>query len=278
MVSKFLNIFNNKNNSNNEKNRNNSDENYNQKNQNHTSSEEIFDNKKKNFSFKKNFLSKNNYYEPEDVTEIKPLTTNSNKECSKLKKENAILKAEFEKQMLEKFKSRRSIRKFSPKKLDEKVVFDIIEGGLNAPCAGNLQNSFIIVVNDKEKINTISQIALQQAWISDAPTLLIVVRDNSFVEKMYPHDGSRYSIQNTAAVIENILMMAHCYGLGACWVEACENEVLCEYLSIPTGREVDAIIPIGYPLENPHIVKDPISSHVYFEKHGNKKGNLVDFE
>lgn len=224
--------------------------------------------------FNKKEVSQDSYYEPDTSNEVVPLTSGSNKECSSLRKENALLKKEFEIQMLEKFKTRRSIRKFSNKRIDEKIIFDIIDASLNAPSAGNLQNSFIIVVNDKQRINKISQIALQQAWICDAPTVLVVVRDNSFVEQMYPHDGSRYSIQNTAAVIENILMLAHCYGLGACWVEACENEVLQEYLDIPTGREVDAIIPIGYPLENPHVTKDPISAHVFFEKHGSKKGNL----
>lgn len=227
------------------------------------------------FNKKNNDIVEENYYEPENNNEVKPLTSNSNKEISSIRKENALLKKEFEIQMLEKFKTRRSIRKFSPKKLDEKVVYDILDASLNAPCAGELQNSFIIVVNDKEKIKKIANMALQQMWIQDAPTVLVVVRDTSFVEQMFPHDGDRYAIQNTAAVIENILMLSHCYGLGACWVEACENEVLEEYLNIPSNREIDAIIPIGFPLENPHVIKGKISANVFFEKHGGKKGELT---
>lgn len=224
------------------------------------------------FFSRKEGISKDSYYEPDSSDEI--IAVSSNKELVMLRKENTLLKKEFENQVLEKFKTRRSIRKFSSKVIDEKIIYDILDGSLNAPCAGNLQNSFIIVVNNKEKIKTISQIALQQAWICDAPTVLIVVRDSGYVEQMYPHDGSRYAIQNTAAVIENILMLSHSYGLGACWVEACENEVLKEFLDIPSNREVDAIIPIGFPLESPHVTKDPILTHVFFETHGNKKGNL----
>jgi len=192
-------------------------------------------------------------------------------EIVNLRKENIILKKDLKEKALEKFKTRRSIRKFSDQNVDKNIIYSIIEGAINAPCAGNIQNYKIIVVEDKEKKIELGKISFQQFWLSDAPVVLVVVRDNYSLAQMYPKEGNTYSIQNSAALIENILMLSHFYDLGACWVEAYDNAVLKEYLGIPSELIVDAIIPIGYPLENPVVSKDPMVQKVFFEKFGNKK-------
>ena len=188
-----------------------------------------------------------------------------------MKKENQLLKEGIKTQSLEKFKTRRSIRKFSDKQVDSAVLYSIIESATNAPCAGNIQNYNIIIVTDKKKKHELGKLAFQQFWLSDAPVLLVVVRDNYHLEQLYPQEGKTYSIQNCAAMIENVLMLAHFHDLGACWVEAYDNEVLKEYLGIPIEHRVDAIIPIGYPLENPQISKDPVEQKIYYESFGNFK-------
>lgn len=212
------------------------------------------------------FFSKNpEYYSPEEE-QLSP-----EKELKLLRKENKELKEDFWQKTLQKFKTRRSIRKYSKKQIDEKAIYDLLEAALNSPAAGNIQNYDVIVVKDEKKRQEIGKIALNQCWLSDAPVLLVVVRDDHRVCEMYPHDGNCYSIQNTAAFIENVLLLAHTYGLGACWVEALENEVLKSYLGIPSEKEVDAIIPLGYPLENPSVDKEPMMRKVFFEQFGNMK-------
>ena len=83
--------------------------------------------------------------------------------------------------------------------------------------------------------------------------------------------GETYSIQNSAAFITSILELAHFHDLGACWVEAFDNSVLKEYLGIPMEQVVDAIIPIGYPIENPKVSKTPTAFRIYYEKWGSRK-------
>lgn len=193
-------------------------------------------------------------------------------------------KGEYEKQrnafcvsMIEKFKTRRSIRKYSQKPVDWEIIFNLIEAGLNAPCAGGIQNTTIIVVSDKKKRDEIARIEDQQFWLTDAPYFLIVVRDNHRLMELYPGYGELYAVQNTASVIGNILMLAHCYDLGACWVESGENEVLKEYLGIPADRHVDAVIPIGFPLEKPEVMRDHVTTKMFFESFGNKKRKKAFF-
>ncbi len=193
------------------------------------------------------------------------------RDIRRLQKENKDLKEDFTNKAIEKFKSRRSVRKFSDQEIDWKIIYSIIEAGLNAPVAGNIQNYKIIVISDSKERKELGKAAFQQYWLSDAPVIFVIIRDNHRLMQLYPQEGEIYAIQNTAALIENILMGAHFNNLGACWVEAYENEVIKEFLNVPIEYEVDAIIPIGYPLENPHINKDPEDTLIFYNKFGNKK-------
>ncbi len=209
------------------------------------------------------------YYSPEDLhSEIRELPTQ--KELKELRKENIRLKKHFFETSCETLKLRRSIRKFSNKEIDEKVLFDIIESSMNAPAAGNIQNYKIILVKDQKRKDEIGKIALNQCWLSQAPVLLIIVRDDTPISRMYPHDANRYSLQNTASYIENVLVLTNAAGLGACWVEACENDVLKDFLDVPGSSEIDAIIPIGYPLEKPIISKENPQDLIRFETYSSK--------
>ena len=189
-------------------------------------------------------------------------------ELKALRKENTKLKKSLQEQGIEKFKNRRSIRKFSNKKIDFKKIHSIIEAGLNAPCAGNIQNTKVIVVENYDKRLECGKVALQQYWIADAPIILVVVRDDTEVVDLYPEYGKTYSVQNSAALIENMLMAVHFYDLGACWVECGDNDVLKDLFKVPVEKKIDAMIPIGYPLEKPQVEKCPTASMIYFEEWG----------
>lgn len=207
------------------------------------------------------------YYDgPEEEIDI-----NWKKECEKLQKENDELKLSFREQCINSFKTRRSIRKFrADQKPDFKVIFDIIEAGLNAPVAGNLQNFRVIVVEDEVQKREIGKLAYQQYWLSEAPYVLVIIRDDVYVSEMYPDKGELFSIQNTAALIENILMATHMSDLGACWVGVDDNNAIKDLLGVPGGRHIDAVIPIGYPMESPQVDKNPTQALVDFKKFGDK--------
>lgn len=223
----------------------------------------------------------NSYYDgPEDniienndseiSTDI-PQEINWEKECKKLQKENNYLKSSFRNQAITYFKTRRSISRYNPtRKPDFKLIFDIIESGLNAPCAGNLQNYKVIIIEDEEKRREVATLAYQQYWVSEAPYLLVIVRDDMHVKSLYPDKGELYSIENVAALIENILMATHMSDLAASWVAVDDNGALKDLLSVPVDRHIDAIIPIGYAMEAPTVKKNPTQALVDFEKFGGK--------
>jgi nitroreductase len=64
---------------------------------------------------------------------------------------------------------------------------------------------------------------------------------------------ARDTTASVAAALTQLLLAAHALGLGACWmtgplVAAAELRAL---LAVPDGWELAALVPLGYPAEQP---------------------------
>jgi len=165
-------------------------------------------------------------------------------------------------------KSRRSIRKYTDEDVSEESVRQIIEAGMLAPSAGNMQSWEFIIVRDQTTKYSLSQESLGQKHILDVPVVIVVVANTKIAEKRYGSRGQDlYCIQDTAAAIENILLIAVSKGLGTCWVGAF-NEVLAkEILELPVGIRPVAIIPLGRTTETPQMPRRrSYKDVVYYEK------------
>jgi nitroreductase len=60
-----------------------------------------------------------------------------------------------------------------------------------------------------------------------------------------------YCLQDTAAAVQNMLLTAHSLGLGSCWIGAFQEDEAKAAVKAPDGVRPVAIIPLGYPSENP---------------------------
>jgi len=191
------------------------------------------------------------------------------KELVRTKRELDDYRKKESKLLLKSLNSRKSIRKFSGKEVHWKIIYNIIESAFTAPAAGNIKNYKFIIVSDKEERIELGKLCFQQYWLSDAPYIIVVVREDSSLKELYPNLGGKYAIQNTAVAIENLLLAAHFYDLGTCWVEAFNSDAIKDFLEIPQSHNVDAIIPIGYPLESPKKKEILARSKIFFDKFGN---------
>lgn len=152
--------------------------------------------------------------------------------------------------------SRRSIRSYKDKKINQTIINDIIDAARYTPSSGNIQNWHVVVITDEEIKEKISDCCLQQNWMNQAPVLLVVCNRKKEVEKMYGERGrDSYSIQNCAAFTQNILTMATSHGLATCWIGAFDEKALGRELKLPDGVVPEVVITIGYTNEKP---KTPI--------------------
>jgi len=178
-------------------------------------------------------------------------------------------------------KSRRSIRKFKPAKISREVVNAILDLSRWAPSAHNAQPWRLIVIDDDEVKKRLAA-EMGNAWLSDmlkdgvlkneaegivkvkswdkiTKSPIVVIACLS-MEDMHKYPDRRrqkaehiMAVQSVAAYIQNLLLLAHYYEIGACWLCAplfCQNAVR-KVLGIPKNFEPQAMIIVGYSDEKP---------------------------
>lgn len=115
--------------------------------------------------------------------------------------------------MLELFKTRRSIRKYTKEMPQDEDLDRIVEAGLYAPSARGRQEVKIVVIKNKKVRDDLSKINAEIMGTDKdpfygAPVVMVVFAKKEF--PTYIYDGS--------LTIGNMLNEAHCLGLGSCWI------------------------------------------------------------
>ena len=143
---------------------------------------------------------------------------------------------------------RRSVRKYADKAVEKEKIVDLLEAARWAPSAGNKQPLEIIVVDDNEIKNLFVEAALNQKFIAEAPFVFVICANLERTTSRYGERGSSlYCLQDTAASIQNILLLAKAHGLSTCWIGAFDEQKVKEVCSIPDFARPIALIPIAYP-------------------------------
>lgn len=155
-------------------------------------------------------------------------------------------------EVLEAIKGRRSIRAFKNQDISDEVVEILIDAARWAPSAGNIQPWEFVIVRKPEIKKRLVEAALGQSFIEEAPVVIVVCANENRSSQGYGVRGKTlYCLQDTAAAIQNILLVAYSLGLGTCWIGAFNEEEAREILKIPNEVRPIGIVSVGYPAESP---------------------------
>jgi nitroreductase len=148
-------------------------------------------------------------------------------------------------------KDRRSIRAFRSESISDEQMGILIDALIWAPSAGNLQSrTFYFILNRTIK-NKLVGTAWGQSFVGEAP-LTVVACANRNINQYYGVRGiDPYMIMDVSASVQNLLLVAHALGLGACWVSAFNENAVTEILNLPQYLRPIALVPIGYADEDP---------------------------
>jgi nitroreductase len=152
-------------------------------------------------------------------------------------------------------RGRRSIRAYQSKPVDKEKIRRLLESAILAPSEGNLQSWKFFVVENDEKRRELVKAAGNQTFISEAPVAIVVCTDSAATAPYGIRGKTLYCIQTSGAAVQNILLSAYAMGLGTCWVGAFREEEVSKSLGLPNHLRPVAIIPVGYPAENPEMRK-----------------------
>ncbi len=142
---------------------------------------------------------------------------------------------------------RRSIRKFTDRKVDSETRIAILKAAMYAPSAVNKQPWHFIIIDEKSVKEKIMEIHPYSKMFETADFGILVCGD------LNAQHGPGYWIADCGAATENILLSSTALGLGSCWVGVYPREermkLFKEYFRLPDHIEAFSLIAIGYPAE-----------------------------
>lgn len=154
-------------------------------------------------------------------------------------------------EILKAVKERRSIRGFQKKDISDEIVNKLIDALIWAPSAGNLQARKFFFIKDAKLKKGIVSTALGQSFIAEAPLVIVGCTDSRISGRYGDRGVYLYSIQDVAASIMGMMLVAHENGLGSVWVGAFDEEEVFNLLNLPENLRPIAIVPVGYPIRIP---------------------------
>ncbi|HPS87574.1 MAG TPA: nitroreductase family protein [Spirochaetota bacterium] len=180
-------------------------------------------------------------------------------------------------------KTRRSIRKFKQVSVPDEMMMEILEAARIAPSGSNLQPARFIVVKSEEGKEKLKQ-CTPLPFVHNAPATIICLADTAafsgrdarmselreagafidtpldgagFTEAMKSRavmsaaDAAAYLKFNAAIAIDHMTLRAVDMGLGSCWIGMFDHKKVREAFDIDSRYLVAALIPIGFPDQNP---------------------------
>lgn len=155
--------------------------------------------------------------------------------------------------MYEDLLTRRSVRKYSDRQVEDEKLDKVLTAGLYAPTGMNNQAPILVAVRDKATRDKLSRMNAAVMGASGdpfygAPCVIVVLSDP---ERMtWVEDGS--------LVLGNLMNAAHSLGLGSCWIHRAkecfdtpEGKALLRAWGVPENYRGVGNCILGYAAEEP---------------------------
>lgn len=148
--------------------------------------------------------------------------------------------------------SRRSVREYDgSKNVTDDQITKILKAAIWAPSSGNTQCWRFFVVRDQRTKERLATEAGHQDFLKVVPVVMVVAIDLTAGTKYGVRAVELYSIQDTAAAIQNMLLTMTEMGLASCWIGSFDEKKAHEILELPKELRTIAMLPVGYPAETP---------------------------
>jgi len=170
-----------------------------------------------------------------------------------------------------------SAKSYLDKNISNKDVAKILNAAHFAPSSGNIQNWRFVVVRSQDAKEKIARACLEQLWMQEAPVIIVVCSDSSNIKLHYEKNWKKYSRENCAAAVQNLILEAENIGLSSCWIRSFNELRIANMLKIPDSASVEAVITIGYSKHRPIEKKHKIEELVFFEKYGSRTRDISLF-
>jgi nitroreductase len=169
--------------------------------------------------------------------------------------------------LLDLLSHRCSVRSFQDRPVPAEILQEMLEAGRLSPSGGNEQPWTFGVITDPALIAQIAHIAYEQAWITQAPLLIVlctqitgderggreiqIQRYPAYADAIAALDPGLYWALNmeehqTKIAGTHMSLVALEHGIGSCWVSHFDVQQLAELLQLPDCYLPAEILAFGY--------------------------------
>ncbi|WP_455716878.1 nitroreductase family protein [Anaerosporobacter sp.] len=167
--------------------------------------------------------------------------------------------------------SRRSIRSFKKQSIEKEVMDQIVAAAAYAPSWKNTQiTRYIFVESEEGKRKLLESVPDFNAKAIEEAAVVVIV---TMITKRcgYERDGSFSTVKgdswqmfDAGVASQTLCLAAHEYGIGTVIEGIFDYDKIKEDFQVPEEREVVALIPMGYPAENPDAPKRKMIGELYY--------------
>jgi len=186
--------------------------------------------------------------------------------------------------VIEAIATRRSIRRFSDKPVDDRMLESLFASVRMSPSWANMQCWRFIVVRDaavKARISELTYVESfmapkgykanpSKAGVAEAPALIIACADPQQSGELW---GQQYYMTDIGIAAQTLMLTAHSMGLGTVFVGVFEEKKMRLLLGIPANIRIVGLFPIGYPrdIKKEAPPRKPLGEIIFSEKWGSQE-------
>jgi len=165
---------------------------------------------------------------------------------------------------------RRSIRAFTEKTIDKKILKEILTSGIYSPTAGNIQPWAFICITDPKRIHDI--ITISPGILSKPVSIICIFSNQKRAFEKAGKGGKTLALMDCAMAAQNIMLRAFDLGIGSCAIRSFNQNAVREILVAPQHYVPELLITLGYPAHAPAAPKRR-EDIIFWEEYGNRKGS-----
>ncbi|MGB9722048.1 MAG: nitroreductase family protein [bacterium] len=156
--------------------------------------------------------------------------------------------------VFEAIKWRRSVRRFSPQKIEREKLLKILEAGRLAPSSSNRQAWHFVIVDDQDLIKQIPEKVVTGtkgivSWIKDAPLVIVGCYTKAITHLVAQIYNRENHLIDISIAMTHMVLEATELGIGTCYVGWFNERHLKKVLKIPDRYRIAMLVIMGYPEE-----------------------------
>jgi nitroreductase len=185
--------------------------------------------------------------------------------------------------VIDAIRTRRSIRKFSDKPVEDEKLRAVLEAVRMAPSWANYQCWRLVVVTDKGVKEQISSLSFVESYFSpkgyksnpsmkalaEAPVVIVLCADPGKSGVLW---DQHYYLVDAGIASENLMLAVRELGLGTVFVGVYDENRIKNLLKIPDQIRIVGLFPLGYPMEEKKggPARMPVEEFCFFGEWNNK--------